>query len=164
MLVYDVQLPVLDDKFVGDEVALLAAVGGRVDRNFRRNYAWAKHAADVGKLKKITVVVDVDSTDVVHTVGAVTSALSGRRLHGDAVFLVRAAARSFEVGVTAAAVEAGLAGLAAEAKPVEAPVKPEVKAEVKPEVEAKPEVKADVKPAAKGAAAKPAVKPVADSV
>lgn len=89
MLVYDEQLPALDDKFEGDEVALLAVRGGKVDRNFRRSYAWAKHAADAGKLKKVSVVVEITKADWIHTVGAVTSALSGQRLHSAAVFSVR---------------------------------------------------------------------------
>ncbi|AEF57211.1 hypothetical protein PBI_WINKY_29 [Mycobacterium phage Winky] len=88
MLIYDEQVPVLDDTFEGDEVSLLAVRGGRVDRNFRRNYAWAKHAADRGKLKKIVVKVAVNKDSWVHTVGAVTSALSGQRLHPLAAFNV----------------------------------------------------------------------------
>lgn len=80
---------VLSDKFRAADVRLLAVVGGRVDRMFRRNYAVAKHGADCGRVKRITVVVDTDGSDVVHTVGAVVSALSGARLHGKAVFDVR---------------------------------------------------------------------------
>lgn len=86
MLVYDEKVAPLNDSFDGDSVALLATVGGKVDKHFRRNYAWAKHAADVGRLKKITVVVSVDGTDWVHSVGAVTSALAGGRLHAAGVF------------------------------------------------------------------------------
>lgn len=88
MLVYDEQLPVLDDSFEGDEVSLLAVRGRKVDPHFRRNYAWAKHAADRGKLKKIVVVVAVTKDNWVHTVGAVTSALSGAKLHTAARFKV----------------------------------------------------------------------------
>lgn len=80
----------LDDSFEGDEVALLAVRGGRVDRNFRRNYAWAKHAVDRGQLKKVVVKVVVNKDSWVHTVSAVASALSGRRLHRLAVFAVDA--------------------------------------------------------------------------
>ncbi|SHT52629.1 Uncharacterised protein [Mycobacteroides abscessus subsp. abscessus] len=81
MLVYDEQLPYLDDSFEGTEVAIKAVQGARVDRRFRRNYAWAKYAADRGKLTAITVVVAIDSSDVAHTVQAVRSALSGEVLH-----------------------------------------------------------------------------------
>lgn len=88
MLVYDSQLPVLDDSFTGSEVALLAVRDGRVDRAFRRNYAWAKHAANTGKLKKFVVVVEVGGADWVHTVGAVQSALTGGLLHPAAKFEV----------------------------------------------------------------------------
>lgn len=142
MLVYDAQLPVLDDKFEGSEVALLAVTGGRVDRNFRRSYAWASHAADVGKLDKIVVVVEVDATDVAHTVGAVTQALFGARLHGKAVFDVRPVVRSFTVGVTAGQVEAGLKQFEAEVV--------EVKPAVKPVPVSKPSVKPVVKPVGGG--------------
>lgn len=81
MLVYDEQLPYLDDSFEGTEVAIKAVQGARVDRHFRRNYAWAKYAADRGKLTAITVVVAIDSSGVAHTVAAVRSALSGEVLH-----------------------------------------------------------------------------------
>ncbi|QXO14268.1 hypothetical protein SEA_CHASER_27 [Mycobacterium phage Chaser] len=88
MLVFDEQLPVLDDSFTGDEVVLLAVRGGKVDKTFRRNYAWAKHAADTGKLKQIVVVVALGRDSWVHTVSAVTSALSGAKLHRKARFKV----------------------------------------------------------------------------
>ncbi|AXH67835.1 holin [Mycobacterium phage Bromden] len=87
-MVYDEQLPVLDDSFEGDEVVLLAVRGGRVDKTFRRNYAWAKHAADTGKLKQIVVVVALGRDSWLHTVSAVTSALSGAKLHRKARFKV----------------------------------------------------------------------------
>lgn len=126
------QLPVLDDSFEGDDVNLLAVSAGRVDRNFRRNYAWAKHAADVGKLKKIVVVVDVDGSDPIHTVGAVQSAVSGVRLHGKAVFLVRGGTSAGQIA-NASQVSAELeATLAAEPEPE--PVKPVAKPAVKPAV------------------------------
>ncbi|MBF9350681.1 hypothetical protein HA138_13020 [Mycobacteroides chelonae] len=88
MLVFDEQIPALSDEFEGDEVTLLAVRGGRVDKHFRRNYSWAKHAADCGKLKKIRVVVEITADSWVHTVGAVTSALSGQRLHSSGEFRV----------------------------------------------------------------------------
>lgn len=86
---FDENGAVLNDKFRASDVRLLAVVGGRVDRMFRRNYAVAKHGADCGRVKRITVVVDTDGSDVVHTVGAVVSALSGSCLHEKAVFDVR---------------------------------------------------------------------------
>lgn len=139
---YDAQLPVLDDEFEGDEVALLAVVGRKVDAHFLRNYAWAKHAADVGKLTKITVTVLVDNSTVAHTVGAVVSALSGQRLHSKAVFDVRPVARGFDVGVAARSVELELASLVAQVEVVE-DVKPAPKPVGKPGVKA--DVKADMK-------------------
>lgn len=87
-MVFDEQIPALGDEFEGDEVTLLAVRGGRVDKHFRRNYSWAKHAADCGKLKKIRVVVEITAESWVHTVGAVTSALSGQRLHSSGEFRV----------------------------------------------------------------------------
>lgn len=87
-MVFDEQIPALGDEFEGDEVTLLAVRGGRVDKHFRRNYSWAKHAADCGKLKKIRVVVEITADSWVHTVGAVTSALSGQRLHSSGEFRV----------------------------------------------------------------------------
>jgi hypothetical protein len=80
----------LDDGFEGDEVAVLAVRGRKVDPNFRRNYAWAKHAIDRGALKKVVVVVALDRDSWVHTVSAVTSALSGAKLHQGARFKVDA--------------------------------------------------------------------------
>ncbi|QNO01056.1 hypothetical protein [Mycobacterium phage CELFI] len=94
MLIYDEQVAFLsDENFAGDEVTLLAVRGGKVDKHFRRNYAWAKHAADRGQLKKIVVKVAVNKDTWVHTVGAVTSALSGQRLHPLAAFNVDADVR-----------------------------------------------------------------------
>ncbi|OYN81793.1 hypothetical protein [Mycolicibacterium sphagni] len=90
MLVYDEVLPVLSDEFTGDEVAILAARGGRVDRAFRRSYAWAKHALATGELKRLTVVVELNRDSWVHTLGAVNSALSGERLPVGAAFKVDA--------------------------------------------------------------------------
>ncbi|QFG10260.1 holin [Mycobacterium phage DyoEdafos] len=87
-MVYDEQLPVLDDSFEGSEVAILAVRGGKVDKNFRRNYAWAKHAVDRGAVRKVVVVVGLGRESWVHTVGAVTSALSGGKLHQGARFKV----------------------------------------------------------------------------
>ncbi|ALF01485.1 hypothetical protein SEA_NICHOLAS_29 [Mycobacterium phage Nicholas] len=90
MLVYDEQLPLLDDSFEGNEVNLLAVRGRKVDPHFRRNYAWAKHAIDRGALRKVVVIVALGSDSWVHTVGAVTSALSGQKLHQGARFKVDA--------------------------------------------------------------------------
>ncbi|OMC55358.1 hypothetical protein A5747_13260 [Mycobacterium sp. IS-836] len=45
------------DDFDGDVVTLVSNVGGRKDRKFSRNYAWAKHAADRGKIRRIVVKV-----------------------------------------------------------------------------------------------------------
>lgn len=106
VLMFDENGGVLNDKVKASDVRLLAVVGGRVDRMFRRNYAVAKHGADCGRVKRITVVVDTDGSDVVHTVGAVVSALSGGRLHDKAVFDVR--------GGWAGPVKAELASLVAE--------------------------------------------------
>lgn len=116
MLVYDEQLPPLDSKFDGDEVNLLAVRGGKVDKHFRRNYAFAKHAADTGKLKKIAVVVAIDKTDWVHTVGAVTSALSGGRLHSAATF--RMHVENLDYAGTSEKVQEALKELAAPPKPL----------------------------------------------
>lgn len=49
--------PLIGDSFEGDTVTLVSNVGGRKDRNFSRNYAWAKHAADCGKIRRIVVKV-----------------------------------------------------------------------------------------------------------
>lgn len=88
LFVVDKEFAFLEDEndFVGDEVALLATVGGQVDPHFVRNYGWATNEA---KIKKVTVVVGIDTTDWIHTVAAVRSALFGRRLHDKAVFYVR---------------------------------------------------------------------------
>ncbi|SIL71447.1 Uncharacterised protein [Mycobacteroides abscessus subsp. abscessus] len=88
LLVYDEQISPLDDSYDGDKVAILAAVGRRIDKHFALNYAWAKHAADTGKLKEIAVVVLVDGTNWVHTVAAVRAALAAARLHPAASFRV----------------------------------------------------------------------------
>lgn len=141
MLVYDEQLPPLDDKFEGDEVNLLAVRGGKVDRHFRRNYAWAKHAADAGRVKKIAVVVAIDRTDWVHTVGAVTSALSGGRLHVAAEFRVHV--ENLGYSGTAAKVQEALQELAPPVKfgafLSQKALKPLVKPQVKRAAEAEPE-------------------------
>lgn len=119
-VVYEDQLPVLDDSYEGDEVSLLAVRGGKVDAKFRRNYAWAKYAADAGKLKQITVVVEIDRTDWVHTVGAITSALSGARLHDKAKFSL--VVTRFEWAKTAEKVTEALVELVALPAPVPGPV------------------------------------------
>lgn len=111
MLVFDEQIPVLSDEFEDDEVTLLAVRGGRVDKHFRRNYSWAKHAADRGKLSKIRVVVEVTADSWVHTVGAVTSALSGQKLHASGEFRVLTPT-SVSGGVTAQKVQEALKELA----------------------------------------------------
>lgn len=79
----------LGDSFSGDTVAIQAVKAGRVDRNFRRNYAWAKYAADRGRLSKVTVVVSVDGVPAARTAQAVLSAVSGTRLHPVASFYVK---------------------------------------------------------------------------
>lgn len=47
----------MGDDFDGDTVVLVSNVGGRRDRHFARNYAWAKHAADRGRIDRIVVQV-----------------------------------------------------------------------------------------------------------
>lgn len=111
MLVFDEQIPALSDEFEDDEVTLLAVRGGRVDKYFRRNYSWAKHAADRGKLSKIRVVVEVTADSWLHTVGAVTSALSGQKLHASGEFRVLTPT-SVSGGVTAQKVQEALKELA----------------------------------------------------
>ena len=94
-MIVDEQSPVLGEGFKGAEVTILATRDTRVDGHFRRNYAWAKHAADRGRLKKITVVVAVGDSDVAHAVQAVRSALSGEVLHAKARFYVRTEGSGF---------------------------------------------------------------------
>lgn len=103
-MIFDAQLPPVDDSFTGDEVVLLAVRNGQVDRSFRRSYAWVKHAADIGRIKKFTVVVEVSSADWVHTLGAVQSALTGGLLHPAGVFDVRVTVRDARVAQAASAV------------------------------------------------------------
>lgn len=117
MLVYDEQLPVLDDSFEGDEVALLAVANGVVDKAFRRNYAWAKYAADRGQLKKIIVVVRVGKESHQHMIVSVVSALSGGKLHPAAWFQVEAATPQISADKVAKAA-AYLAFLEPETRPV----------------------------------------------
>lgn len=138
MLIYDAQLPVLDDSFAGDEVALLAVRDGKVDRAFRRNYAWAKHAANAGKLKKFTVVVEVGTADWIHTVGAVQSALTGALLHPAGAFDVRCVARSLSVAQTARVVADKLASWETAPAPVVVEQAPASKPQPKPRLELKP--------------------------
>lgn len=54
---YNEDTPFIDDSHEGDTVILVSNVGGRKDKKFSRNYAWAKHAADRGLLKEIVVKV-----------------------------------------------------------------------------------------------------------
>lgn len=89
MLIYDEQITTLDDSYSGDRVALLAVADGKVDKHFRLNYAWAKHAVDNGKLKAISVVVLIGRKNWVHTVSAVKSAIGGVPLHAGATFQIQ---------------------------------------------------------------------------
>ncbi|CPR88226.1 hypothetical protein [Mycobacteroides abscessus] len=89
MLIYDQQIKTLDDSFAGDRVTLLAVADGKVDKHFRLNYAWAKHAADNGKLKSISVVVSVGSASWLHTLAAAKLAIGGVRLHSAAKFQIK---------------------------------------------------------------------------
>lgn len=54
---YNEDTPYVDDSHEGDTITLVSNVGGRKDRKFSRNYAWAKHAADRGKITDIIVKV-----------------------------------------------------------------------------------------------------------
>lgn len=54
-MTFDENTPFLGDDFEGDTVTLVSNIGGRKDRHFARNYAWAKHAADRGQLRSIVV-------------------------------------------------------------------------------------------------------------
>lgn len=56
-MTFDENAPFIGDDFGGDTVTLVSNIGGRKDRHFARNYAWAKHAADRGQLKSIVVQV-----------------------------------------------------------------------------------------------------------
>lgn len=56
-MLFDESTPFVGDDFKGDTVKLVSNTGGRKDRHFARNYAWAKHAADRGQLKSIVVQV-----------------------------------------------------------------------------------------------------------
>ncbi|SHT27371.1 MULTISPECIES: hypothetical protein [Mycobacteroides] len=89
-MIYDEQVgPLSDDSLSGYGVALLGVADGRVDKNFRLNYAWAKHAADNGKLTDISVVVLIGNKNWVHTVSAVKSAIGGVPLHPAARFQIK---------------------------------------------------------------------------
>lgn len=88
-MIYDQQMKTLDDSFSGDRVALLAVADGKVDNHFRLNYSWAKHAADNGKLKGISVVVLVGSASWVHTLSSAKSAIGGVPLHSAAKFQIK---------------------------------------------------------------------------
>jgi hypothetical protein len=54
---YNENTDYVSDEHDGDVVTLVSNVGGRKDRKFSRNYAWAKHAADRGKVRRIVIKV-----------------------------------------------------------------------------------------------------------
>ena len=56
-MIFDENIAYVDDSFEGDAITIVSNVGGRKDRKFSRNYAWAKHAADRGRLSSIVIKV-----------------------------------------------------------------------------------------------------------
>lgn len=74
LMVYDENSPYLGDGYEGDSVTIVSNVGGRKDRNFARNWSWAKYAADRGVVKRIVVQV-VANGETYRTVDAFKRAI-----------------------------------------------------------------------------------------
>jgi hypothetical protein len=137
---FNEDMPFIDDSHEGDTVTLVSNVGGRKDKKFSRNYAWAKHAADRGKLKEIVVKV-VANGESYRTVDAFRRAV-GRPHPATRVFVDGDAKHA--LAIVDEVTKIVPVPVKPEVKRVEAPVKPEVPAEVVANPEAKPEAKKEV--------------------